>query len=145
MPSHDNQGGPGPAPQTTTRSPVTINVVPLFQQGNVVACDLVSADMNGGNLKLDKKKAYTLQFNLQAGTPTGLQFRANKQDGSCDAFWSDPDDCPHNQTNVAGYAPSRTSGTQLTVNVDAPGQNACVYYRINFENGRYFDPVIVHQ
>ena len=145
MASHSNKGGPAPAPDMTQRSTVSVDVTPLFQQGNVVACDIGSSAMNGGGIKLDKKKAYTLEFNLKAGTPAGLKFRANKQDGSCDAFWSDPNDCPRNQTNVGSYVPTRTSDSKVTVQVNAPGQDACVYYRLNFENGRYFDPIIVHQ
>lgn len=145
MHSQGNGSQSGPKPGMTTRSKVSVNVTPLFQQGNVVACDIMCNAMNGGSIKLEKAKAYTLEFNLTSGAPAGLKFRANKQDGSCDAFWSDPNDCPHNQTNAAGYAATRQGDSLVSVDVNAPGQDACVYYRLNFENGRYFDPVIIHK
>ena len=144
MKKHEEDDGSGAGSFNGTLVPIT--VTPLFQKGHVVACD-INPPQNlhaGGHVKLGKNIDYTLQFTLVTGNPDPLAFKPNKPDGSCDAFWSDPDDCPHNQGNAAGYRPTRTSPTVLTVDVTAPGQDSCVYYRLNFDNG-YFDPVIIHQ
>jgi|SRR6476469_1903070 len=140
------QGNNGSGPGGFNGTLVPITVTPLFQKGPVVACD-IDPPQNlhaGGHIKLSKNTNYILQFNLAGGTPGGIGFRPDKN-GSCDAFWSDPNDCPRNQTNDPNYSPTRNSGTQVTVNVTAPGQDSCVNYRLNFDNNGYFDPVIIHQ
>jgi hypothetical protein len=146
--SKGQHGGGGSGRGASSLQPVIINVTPLFlQRRKVVACDIDPPQnlKGGGHVKLSKDTAYQLQFNLQPGPVPGVAFRANKSDGTCDAFWSDPDDCPRNQTNDTDYTPTRINPTLLYVDVAAPGRDSCVNYRLNFENGWYFDPIIIHQ
>jgi hypothetical protein len=134
-----------------SRSPVQINVTPLFRQGNEVICDIQppTANQKGGMIKLSRGNAYALEFTLQPGTPSGLKFRL-PNDGSNDgsrAFWCDPTDCPSHTTLDPQYFNPRLSNGDLTLTVEAdPAGMAAnaVHYRLNFDNNRYFDPIIIH-
>ena len=135
----------GPAP--LTRTDITIDVTPLFKQGNEVVCaiDPPPGYASGGNIKLSKSGSYTLEFRLLAGTPAKLKFRPD-QAGACKAFWSDAADCPTHDMNDQYYRNARLDDpTTLKVDVDPPGADYAVHYRLNFDNNGHFDPIIINQ
>jgi hypothetical protein len=119
---------------------VQIGVTPLFKQGRQIICEIDPPPGNhkGGMLHIGKGNACTLQFDLQAGTPNPLAF-----DG--DPFWWESDDCPRNQNCPAPYSNPRVTnkGATLTVDVAAVPTDSAVHYRLNFDNGCYFDPIII--
>ena len=132
------EGGP------VARTSITINVKPLFVQKKMVACE-IDPPVNyikGGNISLPQGH-YALDFKLLDGAPPNLNFEPDKN-GLCQAFWSDADDCPTHEMNDPQYHPTLVDGRTLHVDVDTSGQNA-VHYRLNFDNGGNFDPIIIHE
>jgi len=126
---------------------IAIGVTPLFVQGDMVVCDIdpPSNYHKGGHMKLPKGRA-KLAFSLQAGTPANLKFRT-KPNGDSDAFWCDAIACPAHEMTDPQYSNAQVSnnGTTVTVDVVPNGQTNAVFYRLNFDNGCSFDPIIIHQ
>jgi hypothetical protein len=147
-------GQPGPGPEEAlnliTRTNVTINVTPLFKQRNEVTCDIDPQQgyMKGGNITLSKAASYTLIFCLQPGNPANLQFQPN-QGGTCAAFWTDTANCPTPNAQDGYYVnprldPTDPNNTTLLVDVNPPNVDYAVHYRLDFNNGCYFDPIIIN-
>ena len=132
--------------ETIMRTPVAIDVTPLFRQGNTDVCSIESVGyMRGGSVRLPKG-SYTLRFNLLNGDPANLDFEPD-QNGVCVAFWSDENDCPRRAGNNGQYQNPRLVAPRiLEVDVDVP-QGAppmAVHYRLNFNDNHNFDPIIIH-
>lgn len=121
-------------------APIQIGVTPLFTQGRQVICkiDPPQGNHKGGMLHIRKRDTGTLRFNLQPGNPNPLAFGR-------DPFWWDSDDCPMNQNCPAPYSNPRVTnnGSTLSVDVAAVPEDSAVHYRLNFDNGCYFDPIII--
>ena len=132
-----------------SRNRVEVQVTPQFAHGDSVICD-VSAPSDhhkGGHLRLKKGQSYTLQFDLRPGSPDDLHFKP-EQGGQCDAFWSDAHQCPETATNAPQYKDPRLSGPnrlEIDVDVEHGGDPSAVHYRLNFDDGRSFDPIIIHE
>lgn len=127
-----------------TVSTVSVNVTPLFQTGRQVICDIdpPPGSKKAGMVRLNHGNACTLEFNLQPGNPSPLAFRTDS-----DCFWWDTDDCPRNNANGCPppYSNPRVDngGSTLRIDVAPAPQNSAVHYRFNFDNNRYFDPIII--
>ncbi len=129
------------------RKRVEIEVTPLSESGGTVNCNIdpPSDHKKNGHIRLDKGDTYTLQFNLRPGNIPTLQFKP-EVGGSCDAFWSDPEGCPLSSTSAAQYTnPSLHGAKRLDVDVEASGVPLEIHYRLNFDQGRSFDPIIIHE
>lgn len=129
------------------RERVEIDVTPLSQSDSTVNCsiDPPPAHKKNGNIRLDKGGSYTLQFNLRPGNIPTLKFKP-EVGGSCDAFWSDGNGCPLSSMNVPQYPGQSLQGAKrLDVDVEPVGSPAEIHYRLNFDEGRSFDPIIIHE
>ncbi len=131
------------------RKRVEIVVTPLSQVGTTVNCDIdpPPAHKKNGHIRLDKGDTYTLQFNLRPGNIPTLQFKP-EVGGTCDAFWSDPNACPLSAMSAPQYSnPSLHGAKRLDVDVDVePGGDPLeIHYRLNFDQQRSFDPIIIHE
>jgi hypothetical protein len=131
------------------RKRVEIEVTPLSQTGSTVNCnvDPPSDHKKNGHIRLDKGETYTLQFNLRPGSLPTLQFKPDVG-GTCDAFWSDPNLCPPSSMNAGQYSnPSLHGVKRLDVDVDVEpgGAPLEIHYRLNFDQERSFDPIIIHE
>jgi hypothetical protein len=131
------------------RKRVEIQVTPLSQVGATVNCDIdpPPAHKKNGNIRLDKGDTYTLQFNLRPGNIPTLQFKP-EVGGSCDAFWSQANICPLTSMNDPQYPDQSLQGVKrLDVDVDVEHGEGTVeiHYRLNFDQGRSFDPIIIHE
>jgi hypothetical protein len=131
------------------RKRVDIDVTPQFAHGHSIICDVdpPSEHRKGGHIRLKKGEPYTLQFDLRSGTPENLHFKPH-QDGKCDAYWSDTHECPQRAMNAPQYKnPRLASADRLQVDVDVENDSdpVAVHYRLNFDDGRSFDPIIIHE
>ena len=131
------------------RKPVVIDVTPLSQAGGTVNCiiDPPPAHKKNGKIRLDKGEAYTLQFNLRPGNLPTLKFKPDVG-GSCDAFWSDASTCPSSSMNATQYPSQSLQGTKrldVDVDVETGGSPLEIHYRLNFDQNRSFDPIIIHE
>ena len=130
------------------RNRVAIDVTPQFVHGHTIICDVdpPSKHHKGGHIRLPRGHSYTLEFKLQPGTPANLHFKPD-QDGRCEAFWSDLHECPTHASNVPQYENPRLAAPdriEVDVDVEQGGKPTAVHYRLNFDDGRYFDPIIIH-
>jgi hypothetical protein len=128
---------------------VGIDVTPQFVHGDTIICDVdpPSEHHKGGHIRLPRGETYTLEFRLLPGHPPNLHFKADEQ-GKCDAFWSDPHKCPQQAMNAPQYRDPRLNGpNNLVVDVDVEhgGGPVAVHYRLNFDDGRSFDPIVIHE
>lgn len=129
---------------------VGIIVTPIVQSGDNVACEIDatagnSSNVKGGMVKLKGGKEYDLQFALPSPNDLGLLFEA---DGD-DAFWCCTYECPTKEGNGSGgwLSNPTVSPDQLTLTVHAAppnGRKGMIFYRLNFNNGGSFDPIIIH-
>jgi hypothetical protein len=131
------------------RTRVEVDVTPQFAHGNAIICDVEppSQHRKGGHLRLPKGSSYTLQFKLLPGAPADLHFKP-EHDGACDAFWSDAHECPQHAMNARQYKnPRLVDADTLEVDVDVEHHEppTAVHYRLNFDDGRSFDPIIIHE
>lgn len=154
MADHDKNKGLassacGPAMATTSRTNVSIDVTPVLQHKKEVVCDIEpqAGHKKGEKIQL-KSGNYTLRFELQPGAPSNVVFEADDNQGNCRAIYFDDDGCPENKNGSmpAGqlYSPRRISDQILEVDANVSGGPYAVHYRLNFNNNRYFDPVIIH-
>jgi len=123
---------------------VTVDVTPMFTQGREVICAVSppSGNSKGGMLRLEKGKAWTLEFTLIPGTPSNLAW------DPAGAFAWDYNDCPGpNGTCPAPYVASAPNGAKLQVAVSAVAQEEAAHYRLNFKDASdrswHFDPIII--
>lgn len=137
------------------RRPITIDVTPkLVQntaQGTLVLCEIDqsgggNSNVKGGLIKLRRGSDYQLTFQIQPGDVPGLQF----DQGANGAFWCDMDSCPggpgnNSQGQLNNPRVDPHDPTKLTVDADPDGTRNGVHYRLNFNNGGSFDPVIIHE
>lgn len=148
---------PGSGQALLLRTAVDIDVTPLFNgKGNEVICDIDPDPgyAKGGNIQLEKNSSYTLAFNLRApstGPLAGLRFEID-QAGVCQGFWSDDAGCPTNVTKAPYYGTpvlDPNNSNRLLVDVDPPGKEYAVHYRLNFVDNKggkgHFDPIIINQ
>lgn len=131
---------------------VRIDVTPVFQQGNELFCaiDPPGANQQGGMIRLNRGTATTLRFDLQPH-PNFPNLRFDPpNDGSnsgSEAFWCDANDCPTHSLMDPQYQNPQLSNGGARLEVDAaPGAAgpSGVHYRLNFDNGCHFDPIIIH-
>jgi hypothetical protein len=130
------------------RKRVEIDVTPQFAHGDTIVCDIEppSEHHKGGHIRLPKGRSYTLQFNLLPGTPADLHFKPDLN-GKCEAFWSQAHECPQTATNAPQYKNARLDGSnrlEVDVDVEEGGDPNAIHYRLNFDDGRSFDPIIIH-
>jgi len=131
------------------RERVLIDVTPLSESGGTVDCNIdpPPGHKKNGNIRLDKGNAYTLQFNLKPGAIPTLKFKP-EAGGSCDAFWSCENTCPLSSMNVPQYPDQSLHGAKrldVDVDVEQGGPPLEIHYRLNFDQGRSFDPIIIHE
>lgn len=132
-----------------SRKRVGIDVTPQFIHGDTIICDVdpPSEHRKGGHIRLPRGEAYTLEFKLLPGSPANLGFKP-ETGGQCNAFWSDTHQCPQHAMNAPQYKNPRLSAAdRLDVDVDVEhgGEPSAVHYRLNFDDGRSFDPIIIHE
>lgn len=130
------------------RQKVEIDVSPQFVHGDSIICDVDSptGHLQHGHIRLKNGQTYTVEFRLKEGQPENLAFRAD-EDGKCEAFWSHEHYCPQSSMNARQYSnPRLESPNKLQVDVDLgrEGDLSAVHYRLNFNDGRNFDPIIIH-
>jgi hypothetical protein len=130
------------------RKRVEVDLTPQFVHAHTIICDVdpPKEHHKGGHIRLPRGQSYTLAFKLQPGSPANLHFKPD-QGGKCDAFWSHPHDCPTHAMNVPEYEQPRLTAPdrlEVDVNVEHVGEPSAVHYRLNFDDGRYFDPIIIH-
>ena len=128
---------------------VDIDVTPQFVHDDAIICDVDPPEEHrkGGHIRLTRGESYTLGFRLLPGRPPNVRFRRD-QEGKCDAFWSDLHNCPQQAMNAPQYSEPRLSGPdrlEVDVNVEHGSEPAAVHYRLNFDDGRSFDPIIIHE
>jgi hypothetical protein len=131
------------------RKQVEIDVTPVSQSGNEVNCsiDPPPGHKKNGHIRLDKGEAYVLRFNLRPGIIPNLQFKP-LMGGNCDAFWSDPASCPLISTNAGQYSNPRLQNAkklEVDVDIEPGGSPSEIHYRLNFDQERSFDPIIIHE
>ena len=132
------------------RDSADIAVTPVFTDGSTTTIceigDLPGGPGNnakGGVIKLKKNKSYRLSFEIQstAAVPN-LKFKANGDD----AFWcSTSVGCP-TAKGVGGFLKNPVvSNNNRTLTVEADEGNSDLYdfYRLNFDDGTCWDPVII--
>jgi hypothetical protein len=138
-------------PALLLRTAIPIEVTPLFKQGNEVVCDIDPPPgyAKGGHIQLSNSSAYTLTFKLLppvSGPLAGLKFDTDAA-GACQGFWSNAADCPTHAMNDQYYQNPRldpSDPNKLLVDVDTPGNDYAVHYRLNFNNNGRFDPIIIN-
>lgn len=127
---------------------VDIDVTPVSQVGSTVNCviDPPSEHKKNGHIRLDKGETYRLRFTLRDGNLPNLQFKP-QVGGSCDAFWSDQNTCPSSAMSAPQYSDASNGPKKLEVNADVEpgGAPIEIHYRLNFNDGRSFDPIIIHE
>lgn len=135
----------------TERNSMGIELTPVLQIGNTVVCEVDpkaggggSGKVKGGVINLKKRDSYQLEFEIKDGNPPNLKFAP----AGDDAFWCGTGTCPTSKGNGSGgvlYNPTVTaSGSKLTVDVDSSPSSGIYFYRLNFDNGGNFDPIIIH-
>lgn len=133
----------------SSRTDVTIRVTPVMQHKREVICDIQpdQGAKKGEKIRLGSGN-YTLKFELQPGTPSGIAFKTDDIHGNCRAIYFDEGGCPgnHNGTIPAGqlYEPKRIDDKTLKVQADVSGNPYAIHYRLNFNDNRYCDPIIIH-
>lgn len=133
-----------------TADGVEIIVTPIVQSDDNVACEInaaagSSSNVKGGMVKLKNGKSYQLQFELPAANSLGLIFPSAGED----AFWCCTTECPTEAGNDSGGWLSdpevSDDGLTLTLQANPPhGDKGLIFYRLNFDNGASFDPIIIH-
>ena len=84
---------------------------------------------------------------MRPGNIPTLKFKP-EVGGICDAFWSDANDCPLSSTNVPQYPSQSLQGAnrlEVDVDVETGGSPMEIHYRLNFDQERSFDPIIIHE
>lgn len=134
--------------ETVLRTAVSIDVQPVIEHKKQVICDVLPATHAKGEKLHLPDGQYRLEFNLVPGTPNGVIFEADGGSGACRAIFFDEDGCPGNGNGNMPhgqlFAATRISDTKLVVDADVSGAPYAMHYRLNFDNNRYFDPVIIH-
>lgn len=131
----------------STRTTVSIEVTPVIEHKKQVICDIIpSSHKKGEKLQLKNGK-YRLEFKIVDGTPNDVTFETD--DGSdCRAIYFDEDGCPGNKNGNMPvnqvFTAKRKSDSELIVDADVSGEPYAIHYRLNFNNKRYFDPIIIH-
>ena len=135
--------------EAVTRTNVEVEVTPKLIQGPMVVCEIdpgpgSGGKVKGGVIKLRRGADYQIVFELQDGDVPGLQFAQ----GGSNAFWCDINTCPTSAGNNSnGQLTNPTvdsTGRKLTVDATPTAQKNAVHYRLNFNNGCNFDPIIIH-
>jgi hypothetical protein len=130
------------------RTNAGIAVTPILKNGTTTVCEIDalaggSSHVKGGIIKLDRKKSYSLRFEIQPTTNfPNLSFEAT----GAEAFWCNPTTCPTN-TGLGGFLTNPGVSTDkkvLTVDVDPSSTDGMVFYRLNFADGTNCDPIIIH-
>jgi len=140
----------GACAETATRAPVSISVTPVLEHKKEVICDIAPASGYGRGEKIHLKSGkYKLKFTLRPGTPANVTFEPNDSSGNCRAIYFDDGGCPGNKNGTIPtgqqFTPTRLDDTTLEVDADVSGTPAyAIHYRLNFNDNRYFDPVIIH-
>jgi hypothetical protein len=134
--------------ETMTRTDVAVDVTPKLVQGNTVVCEIdggpgAGGKVKGGIIKL-KSGSYQIAFTLQPGDLPGLQF----VQGGGNAFWCDTNSCPtvssNNSNNQLSNPQVSPDGSTLTVDADMSPPKSAIFYSLNFNNGKSYDPIIIH-
>lgn len=128
---------------------VDVNVTPQFINGGSIICDVDPPieHRKGGHIRLPRGDSYILAFRLMPGKPDEIRFKPD-QNGKCDAFWSDAQGCPGRAMNVSSYGEPRLIAPdrlEVEINVEQGSDPAAIHYRLNFDDGRSFDPIIIHE
>lgn len=128
---------------------VEVDVVPQFVHGTSIICDVdsPSGHLQHGHIRLKKGQTYTVEFRLNPGNPRDLHFKPD-QDGNCEAFWSHEHHCPETRMNARQYSNARLETAdklQVDVNLEQERDPSAVHYRLNFDDGHSFDPIIIHE
>jgi hypothetical protein len=126
--------------------PITVNVTPVERDGNVVMCDITEVPPTGGYviggvifLPDGPGDSFQINFDLQPGNGVVGWDTQNP-------FWSRNGGCPRGKGNSPQLNPGAPVGNRLTVNaarLPGPGKNV-EHYRLNFNGGRYCDPIIIN-
>ena len=128
---------------------VDVNVTPQFVSGDSIICDVDPPieHSKGGHIRLPRGESYALAFKLLPGNPDNLRFKPD-QNGKCDAFWSDAQGCPERAMNAPQYGDPRLSAPdrlEIEIGVEHSSDPLAIHYRLNFDDGRSFDPIIIHE
>jgi hypothetical protein len=127
-------------------NPISIAVTPLATIGSETICAIDpmagnSGHIKGGVIKLTSGSARTLSFEIQPGSSS-----ENFSAAGDDAFWCRQGSCP-TEKGVSGFLtnPRVPDGKTLLVDANPPqGSSGIMFYRLNFDDGTHFDPIIIH-
>lgn len=113
---------------------VEISVTPQPDTGcgNEIECDITGTDVVDDAICLQRSNSHAITFNLPAGwaweTTTPFVARQGK--------------CPEEDAMGGPFQPTIVSATQLQITVPQGGK-AIFHYRLNFDNGKTCDPIII--
>lgn len=122
--------------------PVIVNVTPVFGDGSI--CEIVAGDpashsfVHGGIIHLRGNSSFEVTWQVQPGTPAGLQFDTSNP------IWSSQTECPASACKDAQISlDSCTATTLITTVTPEPPSNA-VHVSLGWSNGVRFDPIIIN-
>lgn len=134
---------------------VGIAVTPILQDtgANTTACEIdamsgSSSHVKGGIVKLKSNNSYELNFEIQQSSDPGAPDVLFATPGT-EAFWCDADSCslasgpPPNGCFLSNPTVSADQKT-LTVEANPGGGDGLMFYRLNFDDGTSYDPIIIH-
>ena len=128
--------------QTEMPQAVSVDVTPVF--GNGTVCQIDAGDgpshsfVRGGVINLHGNPSFQVTWQLQPGTPAGLQFDTSNP------IWSDQSACPSSSCQDSQISVVSCTATTLVTNVDpSPPANA-VHVSLGWSNGERFDPIIIN-
>lgn len=126
---------------------VTVTPTSIVPSGSKnVQCDLGSPAIGNG-LFLSKDADFDITFTLAPGSvPEVTRFASAKP------FCNQPKNCPPKLPGGKVQKPctvtddgSGNGGASIIIHVAASGQKGLTYYRLNFNDGYTWDPIIIHE
>lgn len=126
----------------TMPQPVTVNITPVF--GNGTICEIDPGDgpshsfVHGGVIHLQGNSQYDVTWQLQPGTPAGLQFDTSNP------VWSSQAQCPSGSCQDGQIAPVSCTATTLQTTVTPSSPPNAVHISLGWSNGERFDPIIIN-
>ena len=122
--------------------PVIVNVTPIFGNGSI--CEIVAGDpashsfVHGGLINLHGNSSFEVTWQVQSGTPAGLQFDTSNP------IWSSQAGCPSGECNDAQISLDSCTATTLVTTVTPQQPSNAVHVSLGWSNGVRFDPIIIN-
>lgn len=122
--------------------PITVNVTPIFGNGSI--CEIAAGDpashsfVHGGLINLHGNSSFEVTWQLQSGTPAGLQFDTGNP------IWSSQTQCPGSACNDPQINLDSCTSTTLVTTVTPQQPANAVHVSLGWSNGVRFDPIIIN-